>query len=176
MLTFRHLDAPAHFYSMRCALLTSMEKTVSKWTLHGTSRPSEPQRELESEWDPGLLRAYIAWLFLTARPSLITVSPLVHSGSTFGSVSCSRAARFKQNQRMIALSLCKPPPPPLEKEEEGVGGARNVLQTRLARAVDVTFKELALVLLQFQKTSNRVKKKKKMAAWIRGTPPPPEET
>lgn len=35
--------------------------------------------------------------------------PPVHSGSTFGSVSCSRAARFKQNQRMIALRLSNPP-------------------------------------------------------------------
>lgn len=136
-----------------------MEKTVSKCErvaagLHGTSCSSESQRESERERDPapGL---YSPVIFNHPPLAYYTVSPSDHSGSTFGSFSCSHAARFKQNQRMIALRLSDP----LLEKEGGAGGLFD--RKRLARANGMTFKELALVLLQFQKTSNICWEKKK---------------
>lgn len=60
---------------------------------------------------------------------------------------------------MIALRLSDP----LLEKEGGVGGGGEGVfdRKRLARASSMTFKELALVLLQFQKTSNICWKKKK---------------
>lgn len=116
-----------------------------------------------------LLQAYIAQLFLTAHPfAYYSVSPPDHSGSTFGSFSCSHAARFKQNQRMIALRLAIPL---LEKRGGrrrrggGVEGRKEeeeegcLAEKTLARVGGVTFKGLAPVLLQFQRPSNIWKKR-----------------
>ena len=92
--------------------------------LHGTSCLSKSQWEFESEWDPapGL---YSPVIFNHPPLCLLQSFPPDHSGSTFGSFSCSHAARFKQNQRMIALRLSNPPVG--KRRGEGRrGGERNV--------------------------------------------------
>lgn len=122
-LMFCHLNAPAHSYNMRWALLTSMEKN-SEWVNPArdilAERASVRVGERVGSWPA--LGLYSPVIFNHPPLAYYRVSPPVHSGSTFGSVSCSRAARFKQNQRMIALSPCNNPFFFfLRKKEEGGG-------------------------------------------------------
>lgn len=99
---------------------------------------AESQWELVSAWDPAL-RFYTPVIFNHPPPAYYSVSPLKLSGSTFGSFSCSHAARFKQNQRMIAL---RPPHPPCWKKTVcGCGGG-------LAQTKGMT--ELAVLILQLK--------------------------
>lgn len=188
---FRHLDAPAHSYSMLRAPLTSMEKTVSKWTLHRTSRLSEPQRELESEWDPGLLRAYIARLFLTTRPSLITEFPPGPLRKHVWLGFLLTHGQIQTESKNDSIDSLQPPPPSssVGKRRGGVGGGgRQKCFTDKAgtcHGCDIQRAGFSPApISQNLKQASKKKKKKKKAARIRGnlppTPlhphPPPEET
>lgn len=109
---------------MRCAPLTSMEKTVSKWTLHRTSRLSEPQWELESEWDPGLLQAYIARLFLTTRPSLITEFPPGPLRKHVWLGFLLTRGQIQTESKNDSIDSLQPPPPRWKKKRRGWGGQK----------------------------------------------------
>lgn len=96
---------------------------------------------VESVWVgscPGLLYR----LFLNAHPfAYCGVSSLGHSGSQFGPISCTHAARFAQNQRMIALR-------PARKNRESGGGMVEKWKTEIGWHVQpslLEFKGLACV-------------------------------
>lgn len=144
-------------------LLTSMEKQwVSVREQHRacTGRPGRARVSESLRVSGILLRAYIAQLFLTTRPLLITEfppGPLRKHVWLLFLLTRGQIQTESKNDSIEALW------PPVGKRRGGGGwrGERNVSQKRLARANGMTFTELALVLLQFQKTSNICKKKTK---------------
>lgn len=99
-----------------------------------------------------LLWAYIAQLFLTAHPLLITAFP---PWTTQEARLAPFPARTRPDSNRIKEWYHWGSPSPFWKKRAGGGGQRNVRQKRLARANGVTFKELAPDLLRFQKPSNK---------------------
>lgn len=99
-LLFRHM-----FLFYTCWIWTFREnwRAVSEWV---STVLVEREREFVGEWAPA--RAFYTGLFLNAHPLLIAAFPLwATQEASFGPISCTHAARFAQNHRMIVLRLGK---------------------------------------------------------------------
>lgn len=96
--------------------------------------------------------------------------PPVHSGSTFGSVSCSRAARFKQNQRMIALSLSNPP-----AGKKRRGGGQKCFTEKAGTRHGCDIQRAGFSPAPISEKPQTCLKKKKQHGW-KATPPLPTAT